>query len=263
MAASPNVPPLPSEAPQAAAPRGFDVRLPSAQLGDLIQINCVNRVRGAFRVSSGPHEGHLFFDQGQLIHADFGDVTGLDAVVSMLGWQGGTIEPCRAAWPRESSIDMGADALLLRAAQRIDESSSAFPVPQEATTRVVRRVAWPAEPKPEPGEALPSAGEAGHRSELTGAPGLAQLAQLAVVQVDVDGTIQKLKAGASTELADTAFFCQRMATTIGETLGLGECRALSFEAPREGIVVFKARSIVGARGQAEDLEFILRRVGLK
>jgi hypothetical protein len=32
---------------------GFAIRLPTAQLADLIQINCLNRVRGAFRVCSG------------------------------------------------------------------------------------------------------------------------------------------------------------------------------------------------------------------
>src|SRR5688572_10492166 len=88
MPASPNFPRVPSDVASAAVSQaeGFAIRLPSAQLGDLIQINCLNRIRGAFRVSSGPHRGHLFFEQGQLIHADFGAVTGLDAVVQMLGW---------------------------------------------------------------------------------------------------------------------------------------------------------------------------------
>lgn len=247
MAASPNVPQVPSEALREAAPeaRGFAIRLQSAQLGDLIQINCMNRVRGAFRVSSGAHEGYLFFEQGLLIHAAFGEVTGLDAVISMLGWQGGSIEPCSVPWPKESSIDMGADALLLHAAQRIDESAMESPRPEEATTKVVRRVALPPltpASRPPPAEAL---------------------RHLQVAQVDVDGTIQQLKAGASRDLADTAFYCQRMATMAGETLGLGECRALSIEGKSEGIVVFKGKSIVGTRGASADLDFILERVGLK
>lgn len=260
MAASPNVPQVPSAAPHDAAPeaRGFAIRLPSAQLGDLIQINCMNRVRGAFRVSSEAREGHLFFDQGRLVHAAIGDVTGLDAVISMLGWQGGSVEPCRAAWPKESTIDMGADALLLHAAQRIDEGSQSRQVSEEATTKVVRRVPWPPEPtQPQNGGA----------SVTTPPPGAstppASLLQLQIVQVDVDGTIQQLKAGASKDLADTAFFCQRMASMIGEALGLGECRALSIEGKSEGIVVFKGKSIVGTRGQSADLQFILERVGLE
>src|SRR5262245_2694888 len=100
---------------------GFAVRLPCAQLGDLIQINCLNRIRGAFRVSSGQGEGLLFFAGGQLVHASCGDQVGLDAVVIMLGWRSGSIEPSELAWPAEASIGMGADALLLHAAQRLDE----------------------------------------------------------------------------------------------------------------------------------------------
>ena len=78
---------------------GFDIRLPSAQLADLIQINCHNRIRGAFRVSSGEKDGLLFFDAGQLVHAVAGDREGLEAMVVMLGWRGGNIEPCAVPWP--------------------------------------------------------------------------------------------------------------------------------------------------------------------
>jgi hypothetical protein len=257
------LPQVPSEASHDAAPEanGFAIRLPSAQLGDLIQINCMNRVRGAFRVSSGPHEGHLFFEHGQLIHAAFGQVTGLDAVILMLGWKGGSVEPCRVAWPKESTINMGADALLLHAAQRIDERAMPSPPrPEEATTKVVRRVTLPPAGATETSE--PTHGEASKASSPSMPPTAEALRQLQIVQVDVDGTIQQLKAGASRDLADTAFFCQRMATMVGETLGLGECRALSIEGKREGIVVFKGKSIVGTRGQSEELAFILERVGL-
>jgi hypothetical protein len=122
-----------SELPSA----GFAVRLPSAQLADLIQINCLNRVRGAFRVCSGGEQGHLFFAAGQLVHADFGAAMGLDAVVVMLGLRGGSIEPCERPWPALSSIDMGADALLLTAAQRLDDERRPE-AGRDLTTKVVR-----------------------------------------------------------------------------------------------------------------------------
>jgi hypothetical protein len=178
----------------------------------------------------------------------------------MLGWKGGSIEPCRASWPKESTINMGADALLLHAAQRIDESARHSPRPEEATTKVVRRVPWPPAGVTEPSEPTHAKPTAASSPSLP--PTAEALRQLQIVQVDVDGTIQQLKAGASRDLADTAFFCQRMATMVGETLGLGECRALSIEGKGEGIVVFKGKSIVGTRGQSEELAFILERVGL-
>lgn len=249
--------PLMEPAPEASL-GGFDIQLPSAQLADLIQINCVNRVRGAFRVRSGQNEGHLFFEHGQLVHADFGDASGLDAVVLMLGWHGGSIAPCVRAWPERSTIDMGADALLLRAAQRLDESASRGDVlPPDATTKVVRRV----DLSPELCEA--AGVELGEAGSVGSAPTRPALSHLQVAQVTTEGVIQQLKAGACRELADTSFFCQRMATMIGDTLGLGPARALSFEGQRESIVVIKGRSIVGTRGATGDLDFILEKVGLK
>ena len=267
MAASPNFPRVPTDVTSAAVSQaeGFAIRLPSAQLGDLIQINCLNRVRGAFRVSSGAHQGHLFFERGQLVHADFGAVTGLDAVVQMLGWRGGSIEPCVQPWPNESTIDMGADVLLLHAAQRLDEAAARADTGPEATTKVVRRAPWPTELLPTPEAAQTPEqllSESAERPSLASALAGERISHLQVARVTLDGTIQQLKAGASTDLADTAFFCQRMVSMIGETLGLGECRAVSLEGARESIVVFRGRSIVGTRGKTADLEFIRKKVGL-
>jgi Domain of unknown function (DUF4388) len=296
MAALPNAPRAANALPPASVP-GFTIRLPCAQLGDLIQINCINRVHGAFYVSSGAGEGHLFFHGGQLVHAACGDQLGLDAVVVMLGWRGGSIEPCALPWPAQISIGMGADVLLLRAAQRLDERSRRDAARGDLTTKVVRRVSWPDEPsarEPAPDmlgdgaaefDADAATREAGNRAAgafersaeartpdnrssehsglvLKSVLSVETLSRLEVTRVTPDGDIQTSRAGASTDLADTAFFCQRLASLIGESLGLGACRALACENAKEGIVVFKGRSIVGARGERKDLELIIAKVGL-
>jgi len=268
---------------------GFAVILPAAHLADLIQINCLNRVRGVFRVSSGLEQGHLFFSGGMLIHADFGDeAVGLDAVVQMLGLRGGSITPCVRTWPQVASIDMGADALLLNAAQRIDEGERGR---AELTTKVVRRAPPDAGPRPEletidlepeldadrdpelepfelfeltsepVGRAAPAPDRPREPGGLPASEPAERLVRLAVAQLALDGSIQKLTPGANPELADTAFFCQRVAALIGEELGLGECCALSFEAQAEGIVVFQGRNLVATRGKLRDLEFVREKVG--
>ena len=234
-----------------ALSEGFSVRLPTAQLADLIQINCLNRVHGIFRVCSGLERGHLFFSGGQLVHADFEGTIGLDAVVMMLGLRGGSIEPCERAWPATSTIDMGADALLLSAAQRLDESGERRSDPgRDLTTKVVRIA-----PEDRPREQRDAP-----RSSL---PPSERLQRLAVAQVGLDGSIQKLKAGAAPDLADTAFYCQKVAGLIGEALSLGACQAMAFESEEEEIVIFRGRSIVGVRGSPADLEFVRRKVGLR
>jgi hypothetical protein len=263
---------------------GFAIMLPTAHLADLIQINCLNRVRGVFRVCSGLEEGHLFFSGGQLVHADFGDeAVGLDAVVQMLGLRGGSITPCVRSWPEVASIDMGADALLLNAAQRIDEGDRGSSGRAEVTTKVVRR-ALPSELErrqevveledeiehdpfdlsPEPERlAAPASERQREPGAVPASEPAERLVRLAVAQLAIDGSIQKLTSGANPELADTAFFCQRVAGLIGEELGLGECRALSFEAEAEGIVVFQGRNLVATRGKLRDLEFVRGKVGLE
>lgn len=252
--------PASAEAPSESMP-GFAVRLPCAQLGDLIQINCINRVRGAFRVSSGEHHGHLFFEGGQLVHAACGEQVGLDAVVVMLGWRGGSIEPSELGEPEQVSIGMGADALLLHAAQRVDEQARDS-MPSDATTKVVRRVAWPEEAAHR--SAAPSAERRRETSgiALSGRLPFEGMDRLEVTRVASDGNIERLTPGASTDLADTAFYCQRLASLVGEGLGLGPCRALASESAHEGLVVFQGRSIVGARGQRNDLQYVLAKVGL-
>jgi hypothetical protein len=265
MAASQNLSLLPGDLPCEPLP-GFDIRLPSAQLGDLIQINCLNRVRGAFRVSSGASEGYLFFDSGQLVHATCEAHVGLDAVVVMLGWRGGSIEPCPLPFPGECSIGMGADALLLRAAQRLDERARLDAPRADVTTKVVRRVAWPGEaaesqpvqPPAPPFEPRPS----DHSGvSLRSALSLESLGRLEVARVAGDGHIERLKPGASSDLADTAFHCEQLGSAIGAGLGLGVCRALACENEKEGIVVFTGRAIVGVRGNRKDLELVLEKVG--
>jgi len=284
---------------------GFAIQLPSAQLSDLIQINCINRIRGTFRVRSSGSEGHLFFDGGLLVHAECEAHVGLDAVVRMLGWSGGSIEPCTLPWSGENSIGMGADALLLHAAQRADERAHAAHGTKDATTKVVRRVSLPGDAapapraekaaagaQPEPGPATASAAASATASAAASAiasaaalaaepspepprrasehsglslasPLLVQgLSRLEVATVAANGDIQRLRAGASDDLADTGFFCHQLASLIGEGLGLGPCRALACESVKDGIVVFKGRAIVAARGNRKDLEVVLLKVGL-
>lgn len=265
---------------EASEPEGFTISVPGAQLADLIQINCVNRVRGAFRVSSSGREGFLFFAGGQLVHADVAQVSGLDAVVQMLSWRGGVIEPCITSWPAVSTIDMGADALLLCAAQRLDElPSRGIGNPPDLTTKVVRRVDLPevqqttsgastggvAPVRPSRAALAPEAeSDAQPEGMRRARPTRAQLARLEVAQLRFDGTIQTLRGGASPDLADTAFFSECLASRVGNALGLGACRAIYLEGGQvDGVLVLKGRSLVVTRARASDLAFALQRLGLR
>jgi len=158
-----------------------------------------------------------------------------------------------------STIDMGADALLLSAAQRLDESGERRSDPgRDVTTKVVRRA--PLDLGDGEGDFADAHAADVPRLSL---PPSEHLARLAVAQVDLDGKIQRLRAGASAELADTAFYCQQVAGLIGDALELGECQALLFESADEGIVIFRGCNIVGVRGGLPELEFVRAKVGMQ
>jgi hypothetical protein len=110
MSADPSVP-----------PSGFSARVEGVQLSDLIQMNCTSRGRSACRVSSRGLSGELFFEDGRIVHASFGKAIGIEAVAHMLALGTGTFEACALPWPREASVDLPGDVLLLHAAQLLDE----------------------------------------------------------------------------------------------------------------------------------------------
>jgi predicted regulator of Ras-like GTPase activity (Roadblock/LC7/MglB family) len=257
-----------------AASDGFTIRTAGAQLADLIQINCQNRVSGCFRICSEGQDAYLFFDSGHVAFAEHGALSGLNAVASMLGLRGGVIEPCTRIWPSHDRLDIGADALLLMAAQRLDESARHGSRPPELTTQVVRRV-QPSTPAPvdvDPlEETLPTvdteAERFGHAAPGNSEPVRTELQRLVsalgVVQLADDGRVLLLKHGATEELADTAFFVYRMGALIAETLRLEACKAVYLHDEVIGLVVFKGKSVVGARGKVSELGFVLAKAGFE
>jgi predicted regulator of Ras-like GTPase activity (Roadblock/LC7/MglB family) len=257
-----------------AASAGFTIRTAGAQLADLIQINCQNRISGCFRISSEGQDAYLFFDRGHVAFAEHGGEAGLDAVASMLCLRGGVIEPCTRPWPTHARLDIGADALLLMAAQRLDESTLHHGTrPAELTTQVVRRVQGSTralasfDPLEETlqSEAGQEAPAHGHSATSTAQPVRHELQRLVsalgVVQLAEDGRVLQLKHGATEELADTAFFVYRMGVLIAETLQLEACKAVYLHDDRIGLVVFKGKSVVGARGHVSELGYVLAKAG--
>jgi hypothetical protein len=84
----------------------------SGRVADLIRTLCDEAVRRGVRIVASEKRGHIFFDQGHVVHAEFGEDVGLGAVVEML--QAGMVEfrPCARPWPSQPSLFFTADKLL-------------------------------------------------------------------------------------------------------------------------------------------------------
>lgn len=252
-----------------AANDGFNLQLAGAQLSDLVQLACQNRIRAVYEVRSPQALGYLYFDAGRLMHAECGERIGLDAMVFLLGLTAGTILPTEREWPAEASIHMGADALLLTAAQRLDEYGE---VRREPTTRIVAKVALP-EPPPlpfdwtdfesEPPPAAAPLGESvvvarGTRRE----PSRGGRRGLRIARASLSGSVQHATPGTSAELADAALFVRRATDNLARFLGLGRCEAACLRGRHETLVVFETTTVVGVVGLAEAVFPLTRKLGL-
>lgn len=91
--------------------------------------------RYGFRVAARSLSGHIFFDRGRVIHAEFGEDCGLRAVVEMLR-AGPVLIEVATTWPSQPSLHLGRELLLSMAGKD--------------ASRVVRKVDLPVEPPPLP-----------------------------------------------------------------------------------------------------------------
>jgi hypothetical protein len=81
----------------------------------LIRALCSQGLRRGVRVVAEDKRGHIFFDQGHVVHAEFGEDVGLGAVIEML--HSGSVEfrPCARPWPSQPSLFFTAEKLLAAA----------------------------------------------------------------------------------------------------------------------------------------------------
>jgi hypothetical protein len=91
---------------------------------DVVQLKCLTNVTQALEFRAGQSCGRIYFDKGEIIHAETGPLTGEAALVKILSWRGGKViemtdapQPSRTVWSHWQ-------ALLLQVAQHMDENTT-------------------------------------------------------------------------------------------------------------------------------------------
>ncbi len=107
-----------SEQPSAS---GFHGAIGSLPLVDLLQVWSLNRFSGLVVVRFRERVGHLYFVDGELVHAEAEQETGEQAVGVILGWPEGAFEPFPNTTTMKRTIDKRLSHLLLDAHRVIDE----------------------------------------------------------------------------------------------------------------------------------------------
>jgi hypothetical protein len=227
---------------------GFDGQLRCASLADLIQLQCSNRARVAVSVRSENREGHLFFDDGQIVHAVAGRLIGEDAVFEVLNWTTGTFGASNEPWPSAATVTSTWQQVLLLSAQRRDEQQPGFPGGSGARLVAVKRVpsSIPSSPaskwsdsshhpqRPTPKESvMPPASS--RQSLFHGESDNDSL--VCAARFDDRGNLLEMRGDAN-DLAVLAIYLRRLADLIGESAGQEGFRAFECRTNSSDLVLF-------------------------
>jgi hypothetical protein len=90
-------------------------------LGDLIQLNCQSGARARLTAHHDDQESTLYFDDGDVVHAQLGGLEGEEAVYELLTWETGTFELKRDIGPPARTITTPWSALIMEGMRRRDE----------------------------------------------------------------------------------------------------------------------------------------------
>lgn len=107
-----------SESPAGAGFSGATGGLP---LVDLLQVWSLNHFSGLVAVNFHGQVGHLYFEAGEVVHAEAGQVVGEQAVSVILGWPDGAFEPFPNTTTLKRTITKRLSHLLLDTHRVLDE----------------------------------------------------------------------------------------------------------------------------------------------
>lgn len=197
---------------------------------DLVQITCVERQTARLVLTFGRGRGEIWFEEGWIVHAETGGLTGKPALFELLAWDRGDFELELGLQTAERTVHQSHSLLLLEAAEHVDRTRLAGP----DVDRVVAEL-----------DALEHFGD-GAPPRHDG-PSLARLVDLPEVTggVLVDGEGQVLAARttlAPAEVAAMTVLVGDAARQLGAALGLGAPRHAAVEcAGRGALLVLPAR----------------------
>ena len=95
----------------------FNGTIEYIRLIDLIQVSCLAKMSHVIKVDSTDKIGRFYLDEGKVVHAESGDVTGEEGFFELLGWEAGHFETERLPEDVPISINRAWEYLLIQALQ--------------------------------------------------------------------------------------------------------------------------------------------------
>src|SRR4030043_611158 len=85
--------------------KGFRGKVFGVQLTDIIQMNCLGRLTTALVITKEREKGIIYFNEGEVIHAECGEVRGEEAFYRIMSWEEGEFVSTIGLMPPIQSID--------------------------------------------------------------------------------------------------------------------------------------------------------------
>ena len=117
---------------------GFVGAVSGMSLADIVQVKGTNRYSGCLVVDHRGNNGTVFFRDGEIIHAEQGELTGEEAFYAIMGWVGGTFRS-EPKLTTSRTIDQAIGYLVMEAHRRLDESKRVASVVSQTDTGTLKK----------------------------------------------------------------------------------------------------------------------------
>lgn len=203
--------------------RGFKGAMSGLPLSDVIQLKGHNMFTGCIFVEYANMRGCVYFNAGEVVHAEQGTTTGEQAFYEIVSWPGGQFNIEEQAASPQRTIDRKLTFLLLEAHRLLDEGRFAGNQAQE-----------------------PAAGDAGKAKltvnslcqKLMTIPGVTH-----AVMFGADGRPLEDVSPPAASLASQGHVLTEQGSRLGELFGLGALKSLAVHDKKKQVLLFEVKNL--------------------
>ena len=201
--------------------QGFEGSFSNLLLADVIQIEGQNRFSGCVSIASGPRTGRLFFQAGEIIHAETADARGEVALVEMIGWPEGRFSIEKNVATVSRTVEKNLGHLLLDVHLALDKKRMA-------------------DKNADPGPARKSRSQ--EKPPMTVAERVRQLPDVSyAVLVSKEGVpVDDLSEQAEALAAKGCYAASMVGVPVGTSFGVGGLQVLALHSSREQLLIYQA-----------------------
>lgn len=197
---------------------GFQGAVAGLSLTDVIQLKGHNKYTGCITVEYGDLNGAIYFADGEIIHAELGNLSGEEAIYRIIKWPGGTFNIHPEMTSAVCTIHYRTDFLLLEALRRMDEEKAGV----------------------SPAESIPNVPPRRTMSKV--AARLMEIGSITyVVLLDKQGAPVQDSSIEAAALAAKGLFIARTGNQLGDLLGLGEVKAAAVRTRNFDLLMYDSK----------------------